>query len=123
LPDIPDVDWLMGGALIVDVVDEGPADEAGLMVGDIVTAVDGRELDDDWSLADAIGDHDPGDMVALDVTRGHRQRTVEVELGRNPQLGGETPWLGVSYRDMGTLGRGPGDAPRRFELPFPRRRD
>lgn len=90
------------GALVVEVVDGGPADEAGIEAGDdetsfqgvddiprggdVIVAVDGRGLQGQDDLADLISAHDPGDRVRLDVIRGDDRRTVTVTLGdRNDQ--------------------------------------
>lgn len=62
------------------VLPGSPADRAGLRMGDIITAVDGRELSDDEPLADIIQQRQPGDSVTLRVSRGGRQNDVVVQL-------------------------------------------
>ena len=89
------------GALVVQVVDGGPADDVGLRAGedetsfqgqdgiprggDVIVAVDGRRLEGESDLADLISLHRPGDRVRLDVVRGDRRRTVSVRLGERPE--------------------------------------
>jgi S1-C subfamily serine protease len=87
-----------GGAMIADVVDDSPADEAGLEAGDILLAVDGQELGDELSLADAIRGHQPGDRVTLTVwsSTDEGEREVRVELGEHPDDEG-VAYLGVTY--------------------------
>jgi S1-C subfamily serine protease len=88
------------GALIVDIEDGSPADDAGLEVGDkkidfqgeqdipedgdVVVAVDGHKLSRSDDLADLISAKSAGDEVELDVVRGHDHRTVKVKLGTRP---------------------------------------
>ena len=88
-----------GGALITEVVEGSPADRAGLRVGDIIVEVNGQPLEG-AALEDILLDYDPGDMVELGVVRNGRVRGVPVELGRHPEKGGETPWLGVFYQGL-----------------------
>jgi len=86
-----------GGALITEVVEGSPADRAGLRVGDIIVEVNGQPLEG-AALGDILLNYDPGDVVELGVVRNGRVRGVPVELGRHPEKGGETPWLGVFYQ-------------------------
>jgi S1-C subfamily serine protease len=55
--------------------------------GDLIASVDGTQLYSVEQLRDAIGEKKPGDKVKLSVYRGDQQRTVTVELGRQPSTG------------------------------------
>ena len=66
-------------------------------MGDIIVEVDGQSLEE-AALEDILLDYDPGDLVELGVVRNGRLREISVELGRHPERGGETPWLGVFYQ-------------------------
>jgi S1-C subfamily serine protease len=55
--------------------------------GDLIASVDGMQLYSVEQLRDAIGEKKPGDKVKLAVYRGDQQRTVTVELGRQPSTG------------------------------------
>lgn len=65
---------------------KGPADEAGLKVGDVVTALDGVPIGAKNPLADAIADYEPGDTVTVSVMRAStaKEEDVEVVLGATP---------------------------------------
>jgi S1-C subfamily serine protease len=52
--------------------------------GDLIASVDGTQLYSVEQLRDVIGGKKPGDKVKLSVYRGDQQRTVTVELGRQP---------------------------------------
>lgn len=57
------------GVMISKVLDESPAARAGLRVGDIITAVDGKRVDSRWQLARSIRGKEDGAAVELAVWR------------------------------------------------------
>jgi S1-C subfamily serine protease len=69
------------GAGIVSVEAGGAAADAGLKVGDVVTAVGDRPVTDSTELTAAVRSHSPGDTVTLTIRRGGDTTTVEVTLG------------------------------------------
>jgi putative serine protease PepD len=72
------------GALVGAITPGGPAASSDLRPGDLITAVDGRAVDEPGELGSAIEDRKPGDRVELTVQRDGEQRTIEVELGTRP---------------------------------------
>jgi S1-C subfamily serine protease len=73
------------GAGIVNVVQGGPADDAGVELGDVVVSFDGEAISDSAALGEAIRSHEPGDTVEFEVVRPTGERaTLSVELGVNP---------------------------------------
>jgi S1-C subfamily serine protease len=88
------------GALVQQVVDGSPADEAGLEAGgdeisfqgqteiatggDLIVGVNRKDLTREHDLADEISAHSTGDRVRLELLRDGERRTIEVELGRRP---------------------------------------
>jgi len=83
LKEAMDMDEDADGVLIAEVVDDSPADKAGLEDGDVVTALDGEEVTSVKFLVGAIKDRSPGDRVKLEVLRDGRRKTFEVELGES----------------------------------------
>ena len=73
-----------GGAEVAQATPGGPAAAAGLAAGDVVTEVDGEDVQDPEDLARAIEDDAPGDRVRVTVSRGGAERSVEVTLGDRP---------------------------------------
>jgi len=71
------------GALIEEVVDDTPAAEAGLQVGDVITAVDGDQVDEEHTLPDRLAAYEEDDVVMLSVLRGEETLDIEVTLGPN----------------------------------------
>jgi putative serine protease PepD len=72
------------GAQLAEVRSGGPAEGAGLQVGDVVTAVDGDAVSSAADLQSAIDAHRPGDRVIIDYLRNGSHRTVTVTLGTRP---------------------------------------
>lgn len=69
------------GALIITVWPGGPADQAGLVAGDIVLEVDGDDITSYRTLENALEQFSPGDRVSLRVrTTEGQTRTVRVTL-------------------------------------------
>jgi putative serine protease PepD len=72
------------GAEIVDVSAGSAADDAGLQVGDVVTAIDDEPIATPDDLATAVGSHQPGDAVTVRVERDGTTKAVKVTLGARP---------------------------------------
>ncbi len=73
------------GAAIVNVVAGGPADDAGVQVGDVVVQFDGQDIATAEELGTAIRSHAPGDRVEVVVVHPNGERaTLTVQLGVNP---------------------------------------
>jgi S1-C subfamily serine protease len=66
------------------VIDGGPAANAGLKQGDVITAVDGQAVDANHDLSTRIVTHAPGDKVVLTVQRGSASIQVTLTLGTLP---------------------------------------
>jgi putative serine protease PepD len=69
------------GAELADVVADGPAAQAGLQQGDVITKLDGRTVDSADALVAAVRSHRPGDAVEVTYLRDGRSATVTVRLG------------------------------------------
>ena len=69
------------GAKVAQVTAGSPAADAGVRVGDVVTAVDGASVADPAAVATAVRAHQPGDQITLAVTRDGASTDVKVRLG------------------------------------------
>jgi putative serine protease PepD len=69
-----------GGAVVMDVPEGTPAEEAGIREGDRIVAVDGKRVADGISLIVAIRTHLPGETIDMTIVRGGEERTVRIRL-------------------------------------------
>jgi S1-C subfamily serine protease len=70
--------------LIAGVTAGGPADAAGLLVGDIVLAVDERPVESPEALLDLLWTVPPGRVLQLDALRGGDRIRVPITAGERP---------------------------------------
>jgi len=81
--------YVEDGALIHQLQPDGPAEEAGLLVGDIITEVDGERVGLEegprrTALESLIATYRPGDEVEIVVIRGGEEEFFDVTLGTAP---------------------------------------
>lgn len=69
------------GLLVLWLEEGGPAEQAGLLVGDILVAVSGQAVGDADDLLSALGSDTVGKSIAVEVLRGGRPETVSVTVG------------------------------------------
>ena len=72
------------GALVAEPQANSPAQKAGIEAGDIITAVDGKEIKDARDLAKRIGALAPQTSVKLTVMHKGSEKTVNLTLGELP---------------------------------------
>ena len=72
------------GALVKEVVPNGPGAAAGLKSQDAVLAVNGAAISDSRELAQRIGEYAPDTTVDVRIWRGNREETIKVKLGTFP---------------------------------------
>jgi serine protease Do len=73
------------GALVSDVVEDSPADEAGIHEGDVIVEADGEKVTDPDDLIKLVGRHESGDVLRLVVVRDGGERDIDVRLGERPE--------------------------------------
>src|SRR6266536_3848430 len=72
------------GALVNEVVNGGPADKAGLQVGDLVVSVNGKAVQSMDDLAAQVRILEPGQKVQLGIVRDGKQQTITATLTNRP---------------------------------------
>ncbi|MCP4165644.1 MAG: PDZ domain-containing protein [Chloroflexi bacterium] len=84
------------GAVVITVVPDSPAAEAGLQEDVLIIAIDGDEVDTPEAIVDLISSKSPGDTITLTVKEQGVEETSEVEvtLGEHPTRAG-AGYLGV----------------------------
>ncbi len=74
------------GVLITGVMHGGPAGQAGLLPGDVVVRVGGREVGDTRQLLDAVAALTPGAEVPIGVQRRGQALELPVRIAQRPAL-------------------------------------
>ena len=95
----PGMPGFEGGALVKQIVEGAPADDAGLREGDLITHVAGERITPARDLATLIRKHEPGDTIELAVERDSEELTIELTLGEHPDEEG-TPYVGIYYETV-----------------------
>lgn len=81
--------------VIIGAVQEGsPAADSGLLPGDVITAIDGRQVRDVKAVRNRIGLVRVGQQIELSIIRDGQARTIDVKVAelreRNPLIAGAT---------------------------------
>jgi serine protease Do len=71
---------------ISSVTSGGPAEQAGLKVGDTITSVDGKPVSNGDSLVDEISAHKPGNKVKIGYVREGKQAETSVTVADRAKL-------------------------------------
>jgi len=96
------------GAVVSQIEPDSPGAKAGLKVGDVITAINGKAVNDAGELQVEIGEKQPGTTVHLDLIRDGKQESVPVTLeamghhGETTRADNETgkPRRGVGLDDV-----------------------
>jgi len=89
------------GVLISDVMQDSPAERAGITAGDIVTEFDRKKVDTPQDLQKAVASTTPGKGVPVKVWRDKAEKTLEIKIGETPE---ETVALKSTNRGKTLLG-------------------
>ncbi|WP_373499266.1 Do family serine endopeptidase [Desulfococcus sp.] len=73
------------GVLISQVYEGDPADKGGVKVGDVVIAVDGKEVKSSRDLSGQIAGLPVGKKTSITLIRDGKERTVDVTLGKRAE--------------------------------------
>ena len=69
------------GLMVSGIRPHGPAEQAGLLLGDVLVGLDGAPLPHPSALSDALTGREPGEVALLDVVRGGIVQRVDLRLG------------------------------------------
>ncbi|MDI6623854.1 MAG: trypsin-like peptidase domain-containing protein [Brevundimonas sp.] len=72
------------GLVVTDVWPNGPGARAGLREGDVITAIDGAEINDQGGLNFRVATREPNDAVAVAILRDGQPRTLNARVQRLP---------------------------------------
>ena len=79
------------GALVAQVVEDSPAEKAGLQTGDIIIEFEGEEINRSSELPQLVGRTKIGETVKLKVVRDKKTKVMKLKIGEleNEQAGSE----------------------------------
>jgi len=87
------------GLLVNRLTKDGPAEKAGIKVGDIVVRVNGKKVDTVGGLSELIQDSKKGDKVKLEIIRDKKPLTLEVEVSEEEGPSISYFFRGEPYRE------------------------
>jgi serine protease Do len=79
------------GVLVGDVVQDGPADKAGIKRGDVVTGINGKEVDSAHTLSRLVASTSPNTQVTVQIIRDGKSKEIKATIGTMPEEGAEAP--------------------------------
>jgi S1-C subfamily serine protease len=83
-----EIDHPEGGARLTEIVEDSPAERAGLERDDIVVGIDGHTVRGPAALSHRLHELEPGDSVTIEIIRDGRSQTIDAELGRRTSVWG-----------------------------------
>ncbi|MDI6889522.1 MAG: DegQ family serine endoprotease [Thermodesulfovibrionales bacterium] len=72
------------GVLVADVIEESPAEKAGIMRGDVIIEYKGKKFDEPYQLRNMVANTAPGEEVELEIIRENRTEMKRVTIGELP---------------------------------------
>ena len=103
------------GLLVNQLTKDGPAEKAGLKVGDVIVRADGKKLASTSDLSELIQDKKKGDKVKIDLVRDKKPISLEIEVEEE-----ESPGLSWFYPESREVWE---DAAKALEQQFQKSRD
>ena len=68
------------GVLVLKVMKESPAEQAGLKAGDVITKIEDEQVSDPEDLIDVLEDYEDDDVVTVEYVRKGKKEKLEIEL-------------------------------------------
>ena len=81
-----DIENGQGGVLVTNVMENSPAENAGVKSGDVIIAVDGNKTTSTGQLRSQIGMREIGERVTLTVLRDGDEKRIKVKIGKPSSL-------------------------------------
>jgi S1-C subfamily serine protease len=74
-----------GGVIVIDVQPDGPAGQAGVLIGDILLALDGKPVADTDDVHEHLGPASIGQRLKAAIVRGGENTAIEITIGERPK--------------------------------------
>ena len=106
------------GVLIARLVRGGPADKAGLTVGDVLTTIDGQGVASAWEVRSRVRNKETNEKVSVEIWRRGKAQTIEVAVGEQEHSEIDLSPLFLKRRDGEdvVIELEPGKIERRIEI-------
>lgn len=72
------------GALVAQILPDGPGDKGGLKVGDVILRLNGNDIIMSSDLPHAVGRLRPGSKATMDIIRDRKRQKLKLEIGALP---------------------------------------
>jgi serine protease Do len=72
------------GALVGDVIEDSPAEKAGIMRGDVIVEFNGKKVYEPYTLRNMVANTRPGKKVEIKVIRDGKPKILKVKIGEPP---------------------------------------
>ena len=95
------------GALVGDVIENSPAEKAGILRGDVIIEYNGKKVDEPYNLRNTVANTPPGETAELKIIRNGKIETIKVTIGELPTEVPKAPVIeyknvlrGISVREL-----------------------
>ena len=95
------------GALVGDVIENSPAEKAGILRGDVIIEYNGKKVNEPYHLRNTVANPPPGETAELKVIRNGKIETIKVMIGELPTEVPKAPVIeyknvlrGISVREL-----------------------
>ena len=92
------------GALVAQVLEDGPAAKGGLQVGDVILSMNGQPIVMSADLPHLVGALKAGSKASLEVVRDGKRKTLDLTVGAIPDEGKEMDSPSGAERSSNRLG-------------------
>lgn len=72
------------GVVIVSILKNSPAEQAGIMIGDLILSIDGELIINEQDALAAIAKVNPGNFSSLNIIRQGKSINIKVKVGERP---------------------------------------
>ena len=91
------------GVLVLEVVEDSPAEGAGIKAGDVIVSIGGEEVGEAQDIQKVLHDYDPGEEVEVVVMRHKKRQSFKVELDERDHHSGIRLFRGRAGDHSGLL--------------------
>ncbi len=106
-PSLRDHFGVKKGVLVSDVVDDSPAQKAGMKRGDVIVRFHGEKVENSTQLREMVVSTPPGEEISLLLVRDGEEKSVKVTIGKKPKYSRigkeERLWQNFPFPDLSKL--------------------